>query len=211
VFGRLDEILENITHGRQLAGDACIDSDLLGIDEVFMWLDIVAASTTDGPVMLALSRADTIHSPAAHKKISEAIRDRLNVQEHPIRSRLVYNEAEGLEFFPLDNTQGLAGRGIRPYRDVLQRLLEKSESARQIVPAGLVKLQDAVGLLTKPPAAQGEHPLLRSIRQRSGGQAHSGGAVYYVPLQDMAELYESCTEATLPSGAGRLKDATFRM
>lgn len=209
MFGRLDEILENITTGKQLAGDACIDSDLLGIDEVFMWLDIVAASTTDGPVMLALSRADTIPSPSDYKKISDHIRNRLNVSEHPIRDRLVFNEGENLEFFPLDNTNGLKGRGIRPYRDVLQQLLQASESARQIVPSGLIKFQDVVGLLTKPPA-EGEHPMLSGIRSRAGAQTKDG-CVFYLPLEDMALLYENCTESELPPGDKRLVDATFRM
>ena len=60
VFGRLDEIEANLATGERLKDDACSDSNMCGIDELMLWLDAVAASTADGPVLIALSRADKV-------------------------------------------------------------------------------------------------------------------------------------------------------
>lgn len=71
VFGRLDEIHHNITTGEQLPDKTSLDSDLLGLEEVLMWLDVITACTADGPVMIALSHADVVTDPKMHQTVSE--------------------------------------------------------------------------------------------------------------------------------------------
>jgi len=142
VFGRLDDLLESIDNNRHLSNDPDKDSDLLAFDELLMWLDVITACTSEGPVLLAMSRADKVPDLAAQRRISQAIWKRLAAREHPILARLVSpTHVEGLIFFPLDNMCGLAGDGVMPYRAMLLELTEKSKSARQIVPISLLKFQ----------------------------------------------------------------------
>lgn len=79
-----------------------------GIDETLQWLDVVVACTSDGPIMLALSCADLVTDEKAHREISKHIMTHLGACQHPALNRLRMNG--DLAFYPLDNTNGLAGK-----------------------------------------------------------------------------------------------------
>jgi hypothetical protein len=47
VFGRLDELAANALHNKSIFSD----SSMRDFDELFLWLDAVAARTTAGPIL----------------------------------------------------------------------------------------------------------------------------------------------------------------
>jgi hypothetical protein len=144
VFGRLDELAANVLHNTSVFSD----SSMRGLDEVFLWLDAVAARTTAGDVLLVLSHADKVTGEADRRAVSDAITEVLRQRDHLGVPRLVQPET-GLLFYALDNRHGLQNPGVVAYRDRLQQLCKESESAKQRVPLDLLRFLDAFNALQR--------------------------------------------------------------
>ena len=144
MFGRLDELAANVLHKRSIFSNGSMQ----GLDEVFLWLDAVAARKTAAPVLLMLSHADKVARDADRRAVSEAITEVLCQRDHPVAPRLIQPET-GLLFYALDNRGGLQDPGVVAYRDKLQQLCEESESAKQRAPLELLRFLDAFNALQR--------------------------------------------------------------
>ncbi len=184
VFSRLDELHHNITQKQKLVGD----SEMMGIDELFIWLDAVAARTTDGPVLLVFTHADKVSDAKAHELISRTIQQRLNDQEHPVRARLQSPPGSTLMFFVVDNTKGLDDPGVNAYRETVKKLAEASPTALQKVPVKLLKLQDAIVGLSRE-ATSKDTAVMKKIRAKYPADK----ALHRLDLADYTALFEEAT------------------
>lgn len=182
VFGRLDELDHNLLHNKPLPNNTCKDSKLMGLQELMMWLDVITSNTTDGPVILVLSRADVISDEARWSEVSDRLLKILAEREHPVLiERLGWNDT--LCFFPINGTEGLSGEGVRVFQDALQDQVEHSASVKQPVPVSLLHFQDALASLTKP-ATSDEHSVLREIRA-------GADKLFHINLEQAAGVYQA--------------------
>lgn len=205
VFSRLDELKANVLYNRQHAGD----SSMLGMDELFVWLDAVAARTVHGPVLLVCSHADQVPSARDRQAVSDAIVARLTEQEHPLLSRIVRPQTKdgrdsSLLFFPLDNTKGLDDAGVTLYRDSLQRLCRDAPSATQRVPLSLLHMLDLISALQREAKAD-DPPAVAAVR----AQYQTQGRLHRLQLSDAAQLYSAACERQLGPAFGT--DSDFRL
>ena len=115
-----------------------------GMDELFVWLDAVAARTTHGPVVLVCSHGDHVLDPATRQRVSQAITQRLADQEHPLLARIERPATGDLLFHVLDNTRGLRDPGVLQYRNALQALCRDAPSATMRVPLALLTMYDSI-------------------------------------------------------------------
>jgi hypothetical protein len=173
-----------------------------GLDELFLWLDAVAARTTAGPVLLVLSHADKVTCEADRRAVSDAITEVLRQRDHPVIDRLVQPET-GLLFYALNNCGGLQDPGVVAYRDKLQQLCEQSESATQRVPLDLLRFLDAFNALQRE-AREGDAQAVQRIRAARQTTSH----VAYVSLAEAAQLFSSLTARDVLAD---LEDREFRL
>jgi hypothetical protein len=173
-----------------------------GLDELFLWLDAVAARTTAGPVLLVLSHADKVTREADRRAVSDRITEVLRQRDHPVLPRLVQPET-GLLFYALDNRRGLQDPGVKAYRDKLQQLCEESESAKQRVPLDLLRFLDAFNALQRE-AQEGDPQAVTRIRAARQTTSH----VAYISLAEAALLFSSLTGRDVRAD---LEDREFRL
>ncbi len=198
MFSRLDELHHNITQKKKLVGD----SEMMGIDELFIWLDAVAARTTDGPVLLVFTHADKLSDAKAHELISRTIQQRLNDQEHPVRARLQSPPGSNLIFFVVDNTKGLKDAGVNAYRETVKKLAEASPTALQKVPIKLLQLQDAIVGLSRE-ATRKDTAVMKTIRAKYP----TDKSLHRLDLADYTALFEEATGVAINDN---IHDSTLR-
>eukprot|EP00045_Choanoeca_perplexa_P015701 m.201212 g.201212 ORF g.201212 m.201212 type:complete len:1035 (+) comp17056_c0_seq35:106-3210(+) len=196
VYFRLDELLSVIDTDISLYSD----SHMNGLDELFVWLDAVVSTTTTGPVLLVGTFADKVGNQNDQHRISKRLLGMLQAREHPllVGKRLVRPDSGNGLFFPVDNTLGLADPGLQAYKAKLETSIRAVDSVKMPVPLGLVRFQDAISSLARPPATQ-ERPVIRRIRDQSPSAATPEGAgtsegVPYIRLADARMIYEDCLQ-----------------
>lgn len=206
VFFRLDEVLHNITKGKRLKardGTFVGDSDMMGINELFTWLDAVSSRTSAGPVLLVAAFADRVQDRQAVSMVSSYLLERLQQQEHPVLARIEQPPASDLIFFVVDNTRGLQDPGVCTYREALLKLAEAALSATQLVPFNFLQLQDLIVNLTREPApSRPDSPVMESLRK-----AHRQAVLHRLTLTDFARLYEEVFNTSIKS----FDDGNFRL
>lgn len=163
------------------------------------WLDGITACTSNGPVLIALPRADVEKEAEIHRQLSDHILQTLSEREHPILNRLVLNN--DLVFFPVDATKGLDGVGISDFRSTLCRAIEDSTSVRQVVPLPFFQFQDMLAALSTFPVAD-ENSALSAFRKGSGPVSH-------ISLKEAATIFCTCVGRSFADDV--TQDREFRL
>jgi hypothetical protein len=199
ITARLDELKANIIDNTTVFSD----SKSRSVDELFEWLHAVAATTSQGPVLLVMTFADKVQSQVGAcllasdhasrgcatgdwKTISDYIAKELDRCDHALARRLV-DPGNGLLFYPIDSTKSGGDTGVQAYKAKLKELCEGSDSVHMPVPFALIKLQDKLTLLAK--AATSKDTLVLERLRRERGCARDGG-LSYMYWSDVQLLYK---------------------
>eukprot|EP00052_Salpingoeca_macrocollata_P028022 m.268707 g.268707 ORF g.268707 m.268707 type:complete len:1014 (-) comp22814_c0_seq2:1348-4389(-) len=213
VFSRLDHLLADFSKGSSKASETTSDSNMKALSELTVWLDAVVSGTDQGAVMLVFTYADVVKDLQQHQQVSQALEAVLQRKRHPVLERLV-RRADGLLFYPVDNTRSIADPGVRQLKEDLQKTAENSSGAKQLVPLGLRMLEDVVTSLARPPADLTEKQkrllgdtvldAIAQVRQQANSEAQG---LPIISIAQLAFLYTACTQSPLEN---ELKDPAFR-
>ena len=103
------------------------------------WLNTVVVhtmspgSTKPAPIFIVGTHKDTVPSSADHQAISEALSAALGV-DNPVLNSLQRNEAEGLCFFPIDNTLGRSDTTMTTLMKSIEAVIETQEYVHKMLP-----------------------------------------------------------------------------
>ena len=103
------------------------------------WLSTVVVhtmkpgSTKPAPIFIVGTHKDTVPSPADHQAISEAVSAALG-EYNPALNSLQRNEAEGLYFFPIDNTLGRNDPTMTTLMKCIEAVIETQPYVQKMLP-----------------------------------------------------------------------------
>ena len=90
-------------------------------------------STKPAPIFIAGTHKDTVPSPADHRAISDAISAALG-DYNPALNSLQRNEADGLCFFPIDNTLGRSDPTMTALMKRVEEVIEVQPYVQKMLP-----------------------------------------------------------------------------
>jgi hypothetical protein len=153
-----------------------------GLDELFLWLDAVAASTTAGPVLLVLLHADKVTRETDRRAVSDAITEVLRQPPRLIQPETVY--ALGLGQQPRPAGPGGQGQPQQAAKAVRGERVGQAARAAQ-PPASSGRAFNAL----QREAHKGEPQVVARIRDAWQTMSH----VAYIRLAKAAMLFSSLT------------------